>query len=320
MKGLESISNLIRASVLCLTVMTLCSFLGEFWWVFDLLSHGRVQYVYCAALGFVTLFFLHFFRKDGQSFLYVSICTVLVVANLIPVWLFIARDMSGIYGAGTPTPLRVMSLNVLTRNTRHADVVSQIQQEDPDVLLLMEVNNTWLNALAEIDAIYPHKFAIPRPDNFGMVLYSKHEILDAQKHQWGDFGVAYITGKIELGGERISIVALHTVPPVHEAAYKDNFKQSQQLVADVLQREGTAIVMGDFNNTPWSASYQKMKAPGIYNSGAGAPPTGSWLTPLLGGILIDHVLVKNMVVRGWHVGEPVGSDHRAVIVDLGVKP
>ncbi len=54
-----------------------------------------------------------------------------------------------------------LSLNVKQSNDAYDRVADLIEREDPDLLLLMETNGAWMDALDEQIAAYPQQMAMP---------------------------------------------------------------------------------------------------------------------------------------------------------------
>ena len=79
-----------------------------------------------------------------------------------PVWELTARAPA----------VRVLSANLLARNTAHGEVLNLVRETKPDILLFLEVNSNWMDALEPLKAEYPHGKARPREDNFGIALLS----------------------------------------------------------------------------------------------------------------------------------------------------
>jgi endonuclease/exonuclease/phosphatase (EEP) superfamily protein YafD len=78
------------------------------------------------------------------------------------------------------------------------------------------------------------------------------------------------------------------------------------------------ILAGDFNATPWSDSFQQLVAQtGLRNVHQGALFEATWSAALPQRLLIDHVLLSpEWDLAAKTIGPDIGSDHRAVIVDL----
>ena len=82
------------------------------------------------------------------------------------------------------TALRFISLNVHTANDQFDLVKQLIRDHDPDVVLLMEVNAEWIEALEELHSVYPYQQVEPREDNFGIALYSKRAFTTCAPFTW----------------------------------------------------------------------------------------------------------------------------------------
>lgn len=119
------------------------------------------------------------------------------------------------------------------------------------------------------------------------------------------------------GGGTFGFVGLHPRPPLpgQSSASRDaSLQRAARIVPD-----GTAdvLVMGDFNDVPWSRTTSGFRAAGGYRDpriGRGTYPTfPASLVPL--GWPLDQVLVKNgMRVAGFEILPDVGADHRPVFV------
>jgi len=97
-------------------------------------------------------------------------------------------------------------------------------------------------------------------------------------------------------------------------------------ILDQLRDERLPVILaGDFNATPTSPSTASLTALGFtdaYDLG-GYGPGHTWpnrtFAKFLPGIRIDHVyLSEGPTCTASHVGEPIGSDHRPVIADIGI--
>jgi endonuclease/exonuclease/phosphatase (EEP) superfamily protein YafD len=80
-----------------------------------------------------------------------------------------------------------------------------------------------------------------------------------------------------------------------------------------------AIIAGDFNATPWSGAFERLRnEAGLDDSSLGfgvQPSWPSWLGPL--GIPIDHCLYTGaLAATARSIGPALGSDHRALTVEL----
>ncbi len=122
----------------------------------------------------------------------------------------------------------------------------------------------------------------------------------------------------------IRLLAIHTLPPVRPnyAFLRD---QQMQAAADWIHENDTpAIIIGDFNATPWSSAFRNMLERGsLQNSQVGYGIAGTW--PAHGGPLgmipIDHCLhTSHWTVLDRRLGPNLGSDHRPLFIQLALRP
>ena len=215
--------------------------------------------------------------------------------------------------------LKLFHSNVLTTNTRYKKLIDQLNREEPDVVILQEVNNSWIKNLTSIKTIYHHFIELPRSDNFGIALYSKIPISEYKIHRWTDYDLPSIEAKLVLDGVPFHIIATHPLPPVNKQYY-DARNLQIKAVSDIVRKLDTAkIVIGDLNTSIWSVDYKVLESDtGLFNVSKGFGIIPTWPTNLIPMMIpIDHCLVsKHFNVVGVKSGENFGSDHLSLIVEL----
>ena len=94
--------------------------------------------------------------------------------------------------------------------------------------------------------------------------------------------------------------------------------EQMEMLADRINAHPTRkfIVMGDFNDTIWSFSFQRfLKKSGLTPTGTGLLPTWpSFFLPV--GIQIDHALVKGFDHTYFKIGGQNGSDHLPIMLSM----
>jgi endonuclease/exonuclease/phosphatase (EEP) superfamily protein YafD len=142
--------------------------------------------------------------------------------------------------------------------------------------------------------------------------------------------VPAIEAEFEWSGRPLSLLLLHTMPPKTPFGSAMRDVQMERMAEWVRTQDAPAIVMGDFNATPWSSIYgPALERSGLRDStrGAGFQPTWPYLSiaermpvwPL--GIPIDHVWhAPEFVTLDRRTGPALGSDHRSVTVELAWRP
>jgi endonuclease/exonuclease/phosphatase (EEP) superfamily protein YafD len=216
--------------------------------------------------------------------------------------------------------LRVFHANVLTSNRQHQQLVDQIMAAEVDLVILQEVNQRWLDQLRPLDDRFEYRIAVPRSDNFGMVLYSRHPINDHQVHRWSLFDLPNIEAELNVDGRLLRVLAVHPPPPVSGRFFQARNEHFKQVTQRVNQSSTPIVVVGDLNTTQWSGGYRSMVADtGLMNAANGRGFLPTWPTnlwPLM--IPIDHCLVsRELEIKEVNTGKSFGSDHLPLLVELG---
>lgn len=276
-------------------------------WPFELVEHFRVQFV---VLGLLAIGGTLALRVRGYF-------DLAVIGTLVHVCSLLAAGPVA-HGPAHGTPVRVLVLNVLTSSKGHAAVRQLITETRPDIVALVEVDRIWLDELAPALTDYPGRIEEPRNDNFGVALYARGSVVGAAEEMGS--GRPTIVAQVSIGTASLSAIVTHPWPPLNPTA-ADALGLQLDLIALRARTLPNALVMGDFNTTPWARRFRRLlSASGLCDSrdGFGIQPTfpaNLWLAR----IPIDHLLHACTIgVTGRRVERDVGSDHLPVIIDLVV--
>jgi endonuclease/exonuclease/phosphatase (EEP) superfamily protein YafD len=293
-----------------LCLMTLTGFMARVWWIFDLSSHFRFQYmillVMCAIIGLLTgKFLLSILAGFGA---------VLNLMVILPLYLPSPR-----FELLTPR-YRLLLSNVLGTNPHISDTVNLIERANPDIIVLIEPTETWLETILPHLANYPHRILVPRPDNYGIALLSRHALKRQETIILGPYQKPSIIASLDLEGKLLTLLGTHAQPPFNalDSAHRD--QQIKEVVAYASQFGKPALILGDFNATSWSAALRDVSKAGWKDSRVGFGIQASWpvANPLL-RVPIDHIFTTpDVVVHNRRLGSPVGSDHLPVILDFSI--
>jgi endonuclease/exonuclease/phosphatase (EEP) superfamily protein YafD len=285
--------------------------LGNWHWMLDLLSHFRWQYLIISLVA-AALAAWRRLRITAALAILTLLLNGLLIARLS--WEPEVRNASLSEGFS----LRVLSINVLRSNSRTDAVLRHVMASGADVIFLMEVDDRWVAALAPLKAKYPHHFAEPRADNFGIALFSRIPLDNIQPLHFGTSDLPSIQVGMQQGGRRFVLIGTHPIPPVGSGAAALRDAQLGALADHVAQLGDPAIVVGDLNATPWSAGMRRLAGRNLGFRSRAAPWTPTWRAGSLFAIPIDHALVTApLVVTRRAVGRDLGSDHRPLEVTVG---
>jgi len=287
--------------------------LARQWWLLELTTHFMPYYSAALVLGSIGWAVA---RRRNLMVL----CVASLAATTVPMvhhWWPLERVPS------SDARLRVMTLNVLTANAQHDSVLALIKKEDPDLLLLVEVDQQWIEALAPLAQRYPSVRHLTRKDNFGVAFYSKLPAAELKIRSVGvgdqDEGVPAVFAKLTWQAQPLYFVGAHTLPPSSARYAQLRNRQLMELADYTKDLDGRIIVAGDLNVTPYSPYFVDLLYRGkLVDSsvGFGLQPTWTAGRGVI-RIAIDHVLHNQpLIATARRIGPHVGSDHRAVIVDF----
>jgi endonuclease/exonuclease/phosphatase (EEP) superfamily protein YafD len=303
--------GLLSAALAIVAVLTVAGWFSRFWWALDIAAGLRLQYVECA-LAAAALYGVG--RKKRQLAAALAVAAV-NAAPILP-----------LYFRGEPTPqgrpCRLLLSNVHSANTEHDRLLALVEHESPDIIVLEEINNTWVSALGELRAAYPHHIEHPESDNFGIALYSRLPLEALEIRMIGEIQVASVHATLMRDGARWHIIATHPLPPGGSAYWRWRNEQLEKLAAYIWQLDGHVVLIGDLNTTPWSHYFRKLLADaGLRNAGGGfglQPSWPSFCPPL--GMQIDHCLVSaRLAAADFRTTPSIGSDHYPLVVDIAER-
>ena len=145
--------------------------------------------------------------------------------------------------------------NVLTPNKKHHLLIEQIQQLKPDLVLTLESDQIWQQALTEIEVDYPYRVAVPLDNLYGMHLYSRLPLKDTEiKFILSDEIPSIHTTVFLPSGQPVQLYCLHPKPPSPTEAKDSTLRDAELLIVgdQIKDLDESCIVMGDLNDVAWS--------------------------------------------------------------------
>lgn len=307
-----SLRGLLEVSSIGLLFVSVVSIFDNAHRYLELLTHFKLQYL-CFALLFL---FISVLIRNIQIASY-SLTSFLINSYFVlPLFFGSASEPQ----VDKTSEIKVLLSNVLTGNTRYTKLENLIRSEEPDILVLQEIDSNWVKNMSPVFDEYPHRLIQPRSDNFGIAVLSKIKVLEQNVVSWGRLGIPSIESKLKFGDQIFHLLATHPLPPTSPENYQFRNTQISDVAARVIEIEAAKLVVGDLNITPWSSDYKPLEAE-LTNAryGFGVLPTWSANIPIL-RIPIDHILVsEDFEVLNTKTGPDIGSDHLPLISVLRLK-
>ncbi len=304
----SGIVSLLALAILGLTCATLIGHFGGGLWLFDLFSHFRCQYVVLALVCGCLLGLLQSWKMTG----------IALVVSIWNAW-FVAPLYRSVSQPDVPVEWRLVSVNAFSRNQTPDALLAFLRHEQPDAFVVVELSPALADHLSALDELYPYREFEVRSDNFGIGLYSRLPIVNAELIPLA-VGLPAVVAEIQKSGRKLTIIGAHPVPPAGRRLSEQRNQQLQQLGELAADIEGDCVLLGDLNTTPWSSSFQELLQESSLKDGRmgfGVSPTWPAGRPWL-SIPIDHCLAsEELTVRRFAIGPDIGSDHYPVLVELG---
>jgi endonuclease/exonuclease/phosphatase (EEP) superfamily protein YafD len=275
----------------------------------------RLQILALAAFLIVLIFV--FLPLGAGAFLLLGVLLVVLVvqtAYCLPftsLWRVQSLPWEG--GRGDDSVVRIIASNVKMSNRRFDELVSVLTDHKPDIAVLMEVDNEWLEALAPLKDDLPHTVEQPQDNTYGIALFSRLPLIDPQVRFKLVPVVPSICTTVALpNGDQFRLHVLHPEPPV---PYEDTLGRDGELLLTAKEVEGDpmpAIVTGDLNDVAWSRTTRRFQrlsglldprvGRGFFNSFDARYPFLRW--PL------DHLFHDpRFRLAGLERLKNIGSDH-----------
>jgi endonuclease/exonuclease/phosphatase (EEP) superfamily protein YafD len=217
--------------------------------------------------------------------------------------------------------LKIMTVNVLQDNTEYGKLIDLIKNKDPDLILLVEVDEKWIKNLSPIENKYQLTLKEPLSNTYGMAFYSK---LDAEYKEIRfliEKEVPSIFVRLRLpSGELFELHGLHPKPPQIETKTTTNRDAELVTVAKAAAKSKLpTIVLGDLNDVAWSHTTRLFRRiSGLLDPRVGR---GTYATFPAGvpffHFPLDYVFSsEEWLLKKIEVLPNIGSDHYPVFISL----
>lgn len=128
-------------------------------------------------------------------------------------------------------------------------------QLTPDLILLVETDAWWSEQAEIFENTYPHRLLVPLENTYGMLLYSKFELIDASINFLVEKDIPSVHTCIKLpSGDLIRFHGLHPTPPVpgENPRSTERDKEILKVAKSAKKSDLPVIVAGDLNDVAWS--------------------------------------------------------------------
>lgn len=215
--------------------------------------------------------------------------------------------------------------NVLDKNRDPQKLKDVTRRADPDIILTVETDGWWRDQLADFETTHPYTVQQPQTNGYGMLLYSRLELIDEQVKFLIENEIPSIHGKVRLrSGDIVELRCLHPRPPFPTEDDTSTGRDAELLVVgkETKELDKPVVVFGDLNDVSWSHTnnlFQRISGlldprvgRGLYNTFHAVYPFMRF--PLDHFFHSDHFRLVDLRRLDY-----VGSDHFPVFIKLSLE-
>lgn len=297
------------------------------WWVRGV-EFPRIQILVLGLLSWAGM--LYFYSEWGgwQWFIFIvlTLSMMFQLYMVLPYTLLWKSEVQSAKDLPDALQIKIMVSNVLTPNPHKQKLIDLVNQHEPDILITLESDKKWEEALEVIEPDYPYTVKIPLDNLYGMHLYSKIELIDPTIHYLMIDDIPSIHTQLQLTDtRRIWLYCMHPMPPSPTEAEKSTTRDAELLMVGrhIQENKQTAILAGDLNDVAWSKTTRRFhRVSGLLDPRIGRHFINTFHVkyPFLRWAL-DHIFHSTcFTLVDIHRLPSIGSDHFPVLTILQYEP
>lgn len=289
----------------------------------------RMQLLFLALFSLILFLWLGSKHRKRDKFL-LSGLTIAIVYQVINIYPYTpvapVQVKQAEQDSTQQNELSVMVSNVFMKNENHDKLIALTCEKKPDILLLLESDSVWQQALEPVTQHYPYRIEIPLSNTYGMHLYSQLPLRQKRINYLLEEDIPSIKTYVKLrNGIWVELHAVHPKPPV-PTEDPNSRKRDAEIVlvaTDIADSKYPVVVAGDFNDVAWSSTtelFQEVSSLMDPRVGRGLFSTFNANYPLLRWPL-DHVFHSDhfKLVEMERLPDD-DSDHFPIFIRLSFAP
>lgn len=192
---------------------------------------------------------------------------------MYPYTVFARRQVEQATHEDPENTIALLFANVLISNRDATRLLAIIEEEEPDLVLVVENDAWWQEQLECLAGRYPHVVRRPLDNAYGMTLFSRLELVDPEVKFLVQDDIPSIHARVRLrSGALVELRCVHPRPPAPSEADDSKPRDVELIVVGKALREKGApsIVIGDLNDVAWSrTNYQFQETSGLLDPRVG---------------------------------------------------
>lgn len=230
----------------------------EAWWV-RALDFPRIQLVILSLILFLSILWLLDLAEPltWGLIIFSSLCIIYQIWWILPYTRLFSSEVKQTKHTDKNRTIRIITANVLTPNRNADALIELVKQNTPDILVTLESDTWWQNKLDILEPNYPHTIKCPLNNLYGMHVYSKLPLKNAQIDYLVEPDKPSVHTLVSLpSGDDIRLHFLHPAPPFITENPESSERDAELVIVgkSVAEANQPVIVAGDLNDVSWSAT------------------------------------------------------------------
>lgn len=212
--------------------------------------------------------------------------------------------------------LTVISLNTWDAIDNVATLEAYFKTIPADVVVLSEIGPPKKHLLEALRSVYPYQTQCADDWACSLALISRVPFEQGGTVRWSKQMPAFVWARF---AGSLTVVGTHIARPSRTPFL--HARETDAIAQFVRRLEGSVVLVGDLNSSPWSYSYRSLKAQtGLVAARLLTPSWPAW--PIaVPQIALDHILVSpDLSFAESRTERAVGSDHLPIFARLKRQP
>jgi endonuclease/exonuclease/phosphatase (EEP) superfamily protein YafD len=296
------------------------------WWI-RIGEFPRLQIAFVCVTVLIALSFL-FPILDFSRTIFLLLLVFCAVYQIYCVLPYIRLYPNQVEKSRVPVAENVIKLfiyNVLITNRESEKLLNLIEKTHPDLVLLAEPDERWLNEVAELKKTYPYFVEYPLDNAYGIALYSKLKLENTKLEFLVEDDIPSIHTDVVLrSGKKVNLYCLHPRPPVPTENFRSLERDAELLIVGKIidKKDEPTIVCGDLNDVAWSWTtklFQRISGLLDPRIGRGLYSTFPVAFPIV-RCPLDHLFhSKHFRLVELERQPDIGSDHFPMYISLALE-
>lgn len=299
----------------------------DYWWI-RIFDYPRLQKL-VIIIGLIICWISSLgWSTSVEAYIWIGALGISAIYLSTKVWPFspLGKKMIETVPYSEESGISILVGNVYQYNKKYHKALSLVKKVNPDLIFFVETDKAWERGLSEIENDYPTQIKIPLDNTYGLLLYTRMEIVRQEINYLIDEEVPSLEIDVKLrNGKIITIYAIHPTPPVPSENEKSTERDAEILLVGKKSKENPkpSLVIGDLNDVAWSYTTElflknsEMADPrrgrGLFNTFHAKVPLFRW--PL------DHIfLSKEFGLASLKVQNEINSDHFPISLKAVLTP